>query len=118
MKEVFIAFVLWWSVVDGDTIDVKARVWPGHVIEERVRLDVIDTPEMNGPPCEKILARLAAEATRRHLAAATSIEIHIRKRDAFGRVLGRVLLDGEDLGERLLAAGHARKFTRAKVPWC
>ena len=29
-------------VLDGDTIEVLARVWPDHYIETRVRLDGID----------------------------------------------------------------------------
>lgn len=118
MSPIFIALVIWWSVVDGDTIDVHARVWPGHVVEERVRLDVIDTPEMKGPPCERILAHLAYDATKRHLANAKTIELRATKRDAFGRVLGRIVIDGRDLGDQLLAAGHARKYSREKVPWC
>ena len=40
------------SVIDGDTIAVRAHIWPGHVVETRVRLDGVDTPEIRRPACE------------------------------------------------------------------
>lgn len=114
----FVALVIAWSVIDGDTIDVSARIWPGLVVEERVRLNVVDTPELTGPPCERGLAILASDATRRYLQGATAIRVVALERDSFGRILGHVLIDGQDLGERLMAEGHARKYTRGKTVWC
>jgi endonuclease YncB( thermonuclease family) len=35
-------------VVDGDTIDVRAELWPQFFIETRIRLAGIDTPELHG----------------------------------------------------------------------
>ncbi len=50
-------------MIDGDTIDVRAEIWPDHFAEKRIRLAAVDTPEM--PPrsrCEREQA-LAVEAT-------------------------------------------------------
>ena len=40
------------EVIDGDTIAVRAHIWPGHIVETRVRLDRVDTPETRRPDCE------------------------------------------------------------------
>ncbi len=34
------------EVIDGDTVAVRARIWLGQAIENRVRLAGIDTPEL------------------------------------------------------------------------
>ena len=36
-------------VVDGDTIDVRARIWLGQEIVVRVRLAGLDAPELSRP---------------------------------------------------------------------
>ena len=35
-------------VIDGDTLDVLARVWLGQTVQVRVRLDGVDAPELRG----------------------------------------------------------------------
>jgi len=45
------------SVYNGDTITVRAHIWLGQDVETKVRLDGIDTPEINGKcDAEKTLA--------------------------------------------------------------
>lgn len=119
MTELFVAVVLTWAVVDGDTFDFKGHVWPGHMVDERVRLLRVNTPEKGGkaPACERELAAKATEYTRAKLAAAKVIVVRASGRDSFGRSLAEVYLDGVSLNDALLAAGHARRYG-VKVPWC
>ncbi len=53
-------------VIDGDTIEVRARIWLDQFLVTRVRLRDIDAPESTGRcPAEVAMA----EAARRHLSA-------------------------------------------------
>jgi endonuclease YncB( thermonuclease family) len=114
------------SVLDGDTIEVRARIWLGQEVRARVRLAGIDAPELDGRCVRE--RGLAADA-RAFLAARLTpsagehAEVHlhdIRYGKFAGRVLARVeALDGEDLGRSLLAAGLARPYKGGRrAPWC
>ena len=109
------------QVLDGDTIEVAARVWPGQEVRTRVRLAGIDTPELRGKcPAE----REAAERARAFLAAAVAdgrVALHdVRYGKYAGRVLARVLAaDGRDLGRALIDERLARPYAGGKRrPWC
>ena len=50
-------------VVDGDTFEVEADIWPGQKINTMVRLEAVDTPELRGRCSEeKALAQKARAA--------------------------------------------------------
>ncbi len=53
-------------VIDGDTIEVRARIWLDQFLVTRVRLRDIDAPEFTGR-CPAEMVR--AEAAKRHLSA-------------------------------------------------
>jgi endonuclease YncB( thermonuclease family) len=41
-----------------------------------------------------------------------------RQRDRYDRLLARVLFQGKDMGEMLISAGLARKWSGHREPWC
>lgn len=41
-----------------------------------------------------------------------------RMKDRYGRTLGRVLVDGVDVGELLISEGLARRWDGRRHPWC
>jgi endonuclease YncB( thermonuclease family) len=41
-----------------------------------------------------------------------------RERDVYGRLLGRVEIDGEDVGEAQLKAGLAQRWMGKRAEWC
>jgi len=102
-------------VIDGDTIDDNAT-------RIRFRLENIDAPET------KENAKCAAEAHMggrakwkaiEFIKAAKTVEAHTTGRiDPYGRMIARVKLDGEDLGDMLVARGFARPWTGARETWC
>lgn len=99
-------------VVDGDTLDVSARIWLDQEIKTRVRLREIDAPELRAPCVgEQRRAEMARDAV---IALTTSGQHHLREvgRDKYGgRVVARLTLgDGRDLGDVLLARGLARPY--------
>ena len=113
-------------VIDGDTFAAKVRTWPGHTVEERVRVANIDTPEMRSK-CEDAAARereeqLAIQArdfAEAFLGSRAILAINwSRPRDGFGRILARVSNEaGEDLGKALIRAELAQPW-KGRKGWC
>ncbi len=87
------------SVIDGDTIGLQGG--------ERVRLILVDTPELAGD----CYAQEAAEFTRAMLPPGTQIRMEkdTSERDRYGRLLRYVYLpDGRQLNALLLRNGYAK----------
>jgi micrococcal nuclease len=99
-------------VVDGDTF------WIGG---EKVRIAGIDAPETHPPRCpyEAQLGDAATvklhELLNRGAVTMSSID---RDRDRYGRLLRNVQVDGQDVGEAMIAAGVAREYAGGRRPWC
>ena len=111
------------SVLDGDTVEVRARVWLGHEVRTRVRLDGIDAPELRGQCLRE--RRLAARArdflTSRLLSGAQTVLLREVRHGKFaGRVLARLeTAEGRDLGRDLVDAGLAVPYDgRTRPTWC
>lgn len=108
-------------VVDGDTVEVDARIWPGQTVRTLVRVVGIDTPELRGEcDTERRLAQKAKEFVTRELATG-QVELRQVGIDKFGgRVLAQVMTeDGRSVAESLIAAGLARRYDGGKrQSWC
>jgi micrococcal nuclease len=100
--------------IDGDTIAC------GKI---HVRIVNVDTPELGAGarcPAEAALAERARRFTAEQIVG-THVEIRPDARrpyDRYGRTLARVIVDGVDLGEALVAAGLAREWDGKRRPWC
>ena len=108
-------------VVDGDTVEVLARIWPDHYVETLVRLAGIDTPELRGRCPEETALALRAKARLAALLAGHRlqlVDVHYGK--YAGRVVARVLTeDGQDVAKILLAENLARSYDGGRrAPWC
>ena len=85
-------------VVDGDTLWLKTTT---NTKPFSVRLDGIDAPEI----CQQggVQARDAlSRRVLRHTVAVTS-----KARDDYGRTVGKVHINGEDISRWMVASGHA-----------
>ena len=107
---------------DGDTITLTAELVPGVVFKDvSYRLDNIDTPEIKGE-CEheKKLAAAARKKVADLLRPPNArIRLHLTGRiDPYGRPLGRVSVNEEDLGQKLVKLDLARPWDGARRPWC
>ena len=93
------------GVVDGDTLDVT---WAGR--RERVRLLGVDTPETVHPdrPLECFGPEATAFTRRRLLGRRVTLSFDRVRRDAYGRLLAYVDLDGRPFNDELLDRGFAR----------
>ena len=109
------------AVVDGDTLEVRVRIWLGQDIVTRVRLAGIDTPEAKSDcPRERSLAAAATAFVQAQVEVSS-----VRLRDiAYGKYAGRVLArvetaQGQDLGAALVRAGLARPYAGGRrASWC
>jgi len=110
------------EVIDGDTIAVRAHIWPGHIVETRVRLDRVDTPETRRPECEaeREAGHRATAFTTDWLSDRPSVTLHQVRLGSFA---GRVIADMQDadshqsLSDALLEAGLATIYGE-DGPWC
>jgi endonuclease YncB( thermonuclease family) len=109
-------------VVDGDTIEVVARIWLRQEVTVLVRLDGIDAPELSGAcPAERQAAERARQQVQAWLASRRVALVDVRVDKYGGRVLGRVVDGaGADLAQELLAAGLVRATGKGgrRAPWC
>jgi len=85
-----------------------------------VRLLGIDTPEMNahciaeGRDAAKAQAALEGKLRRAH-----RIEVRVKAKDAYGRLLGTVIADKVNLNEWMLKQGYARPYKGgSRKSWC
>ncbi len=98
-------------IVDGDTFDVLADAGFNMYPYRTCRLVGVDTPETNRAASR--VAGLAAKAyLEQIMPVGAPVRLHSRPDpDSFGRYLVQVeLLDGTDVGESLVVAGHAVRW--------
>lgn len=89
------------GVIDGDTIELLADGRP-----VRIRLAQIDAPERRQPFGTRAKQHLSALAYRR------SATVQETGRDRYGRTIGAVLIDGQNVNRAMVAAGMAWAYRR------
>ena len=101
-------------VVDGDTIDVILDLGFSVSYKSRVRLYGIDTPESRTRnKDEKARGKLASAFLSKAIELADQVVIRTELKDSrgkFGRVLGTVVCDGEDINQGMVDGGFAVKY--------
>lgn len=108
-------------VIDGDTVEADAHVWPGHTVRVSVRLRGIDAPELRSQCDEE---RALAERARAHLSTlldSGAVNVRNIARDKFfGRVVADLETDsGDAVAPLLLAADLVRTYDgRTRASWC
>ena len=109
-------------IVDGDTVEVDARPWPGQRMRVAVRLAGYDAPELRGEcAAEREAARAAAAALMRLLPEGAEIRLDgVRPGKFAERMIARVLTaDGRDAVASLLEDGHGRPHAGGRrAGWC
>jgi len=109
------------NVYDGDTIEVMAKVWPGHQINVRVRIRGIDAPEMRSKCSDERFAALnARDRLRKFIAGQPVLLTNIKGGKYFGRVLANVKTHaGHNVRSVLLASGLVRPYQgKRRLGWC
>jgi len=98
-------------IIDGDTISIGGQ---------RIRIANIDAPETHPSRCpEEARLGLAATQKLRELLRSGSVTMSGTGHDQYGRELRYVQVDGQDVGETMIAAGLARSYSGGKKQgWC
>lgn len=98
-------------VVDGDTFDCNS---------ERIRLSNIDAPETMHARCdaERMLGDQATKRLQLLLSGQSLTIRRLKRKDRYGRTLGRVEANGEKVGDVLVENGLARPWRGKREPWC
>ena len=107
---------------DGDTIRFDLPKYPPIAGDDiRVRVNGIDTPEIKGK-CEKEKydAKQAQQMVADILKDAEQIVLRNMERGKYFRIAADVIVDGESLGDMLIEAGVAVRYSGGKKThkWC
>lgn len=93
------------AVSDGDTVKVL-REENGQKIQEKIRLLGIDAPEKKqpyGPQSKEALSRKIF---------GREVEVEWKKKDRYGRTLGKIKLDGKDMNLTQVEEGLAWHYVQ------
>lgn len=117
------------SNYDGDTVSVRIPKlemldqdddFPFFWEDVKIRVRGIDTPEIRGKcQSEKKKAIAAKQLVKELLEQAESLEMANVSKGKYFRLVADIIVDGESLGERLLAEGLAVPYDGGTKPnWC
>ena len=106
--EVWTGWVRW--VMDGDTVLV---VRPGQQEPVKLRLDAVDAPEACQP------GGAAARYAMIALVLRKPVQVQLLGHDSYGRYIGRLSVDGVDLGAEMVRSGMAwaYRFRTGRGPY-
>mgnify|MGYP002883848911 FL=1 len=98
------------KVYDGDTITVDFDLGFGILIrKQKIRLVGINTPEVRGP--EKPQGIISRNALRqRILGKVVTIKTFKDKKGKYGRWLGEVFMEEENINQWLITEGYAKEY--------
>lgn len=100
------------KIIDGDTIDVQIHLGFGIELKQRVRLYGINTPETRTLDLdEKKRGRAAKDRLKELLPREFVIETILNKRGKYGRVLGILWVNDENINNTMVTEGHAKEYT-------
>lgn len=109
-------------VYDGDTFTGQVILSPDILVDVRVRLRNIDTPEIKGQcEAEKKMAKQARQVLRDLIPRGTIVDLQKIKDDKYlGRIDANVILpDGRDVATILIKQGLGRLYKGGKrQTWC
>jgi len=98
------------KVYDGDTITVDFDLGFGIILEkQKIRLLGINTPEVRGS--EKPQGIISRDALRqRILGNVVTIKTSKDKKGKYGRWLGEVFVEDENINQWLITEGYAKEY--------
>ena len=107
-------------VVDGDTVDANVDLGFNLFTHDRIRLLGIDTPESRTRNKKEKSLGLKAKARLKELVATAPkgrrgkrqifLQTTKKGKGKFGRILGTLWVNGENLNEILMRENHARPY--------
>tara|TARA_B100000945_G_scaffold95094_1_gene74376 strand:+ start:2066 stop:2506 length:441 start_codon:yes stop_codon:yes gene_type:complete len=108
------------SVYDGDSLRADIDLCFGiNLLNQAIRVNGIDTPEMRGKGVtkeEKVLAKAARDRVKELVGKSFWLEsLGGGKKDKYGRILANIYtVKGEDVAKTLIQEGHAVAYDGGK----
>lgn len=103
----------------------QLRVWDGDTFRvgwgsrsERVRLETIDAPEIEGRCAFETELAQRSKQRLADLLRGRRVEIIRHGIDPYDRTLATIRVDRADIGAILVREGLARQWTGHREPWC
>ena len=93
------------GVTDGDTVTLLMEEG-GSRYQVRLRLKDVAAPERDRPWGAQSTRALSGKILRRQ------VRVMTQGKDQYGRMLGRIYLDGRDINREMVREGHAWAFRR------
>ena len=106
------------SIYDGDTFKIDIHDWPAIVGDDiSIRIKGIDTPEIRGTDgFEKEMA-IAAKEQLTKIINSGRVSLFDLERDKYFRILAQVKVNDEDVAERLISLGLAKRYIGGTKPF-
>ncbi len=98
-------------IIDGDTVVARLDLGLGVELLQHVQLVGVDAPERQTEAGQQTLAYVQNRLLHRQVTLSVNPQ---RPRDAFGRVLAVVGLDGNSFNQELIDHGHAVAYSRQR----
>ena len=101
-------------VVDGDTVDARVDLGFNVWIECRVRLQGIDAPETRTKNLKEKQAGLKTKAFLEQVMTDCDNKFVLESHGVgkYGRCLGTIYVDGENINQVLLVEGYAERYEK------
>tara|TARA_R100000008_G_scaffold16057_1_gene7901 strand:- start:1880 stop:2215 length:336 start_codon:yes stop_codon:yes gene_type:complete len=101
-------------VVDGDTIDARVDLGFNVWIECRIRFEGIDAPEARTKNLEEKRLGLRTKEYLKSILDGVGGHFVLKSHGVgkYGRCIGTIYVDGEDINQRLLAEGYAKEYIK------
>lgn len=96
-------------VIDADTFDIIVDLGFQIKMKQRFRLARVDAWEVRG---EERQMGLKAKAFVQDLIEGKEVILHSEKEGSFGRYIAEIWVNGENVGDQLLAEGHAEIYKK------
>ncbi|MBW8469725.1 MAG: thermonuclease family protein [Thiobacillus sp.] len=90
------------AIADGDTITVL----DAQRVQHKIRLAGIDAPEKKQAFGQRAKEHISA------LVFSRSVDVDAEKKDRYGRAVGKVMVDGQDVNLAMVVAGFAWHYKR------
>lgn len=102
------------KVVDGDTVDALIDLGFHTYVHKRIRLYGLNAPESRTRDKEEKKRGMAAKKRLKELLKSKNISVVSHGVGKFGRVLGELICDGNNVNDQLVTEGHAVKYFGGK----
>ena len=107
-------------IIDGDTIHVRATIWPRQTWKGNIRLRGIDTPELRGKCQAETEQAIMAKETLKSLVPPQVRLVNVRPGKFSGRFVATVMDGTRDLADILMENGVGRPYFDGgkRQSWC